>query len=59
MRALPVREVEAAAKALREYDMKGRITRPWEDLPRYAAAKWRVRAVIALRAAYESREDVP
>ncbi len=43
--------IEAAAKALREHDMKGRITRPWEQLPNSDAKKWRVKASIALWAA--------
>jgi hypothetical protein len=43
--------IDAAAKALREHDMKGRITRPWDQLPKSDAKKWREKASIALWAA--------
>jgi hypothetical protein len=44
-------QINAAAKALREHDMKGRITRSWETLPKSDSGKWRVKAFVALTAA--------
>jgi hypothetical protein len=44
-------QVDAAAKALREHDMKGRITRPWTALPKSDAKKWKLKAFVALTAA--------
>ena len=43
--------IDAGAKALREHEMKGRITRPWDQLPKSDAKKWRVKASIVLWAA--------
>jgi hypothetical protein len=42
--------IDLGAKALREYDMKGRITRSWEDLPSSDKRKWREKAACVLRA---------
>jgi hypothetical protein len=50
-------QIERAAKALREHDMKGRITRPWGDLPNYDAKKWRTKASIALWAALYGKSN--
>lgn len=45
------KKIDAGAKALREHDMKGRITRPWENLPKSDAKKWREKAYTVLLAA--------
>lgn len=45
------RAVEAAAKALRERDMAGRITVPWEKIPKGQKKKWIERGQAALTAA--------
>lgn len=47
-------QVDLGAKALRELDMRGRITRSWEDLPSYDKRKWREKARVVLRAALEN-----
>ena len=44
-------QIDAAAKALRDHDMKGRITRAWCDLPHYDKKKWWKKAELALEAA--------
>lgn len=44
-------QIERAARALREHDMQGRITRKWRELPNADAKKWRMKASIALWAA--------
>jgi hypothetical protein len=44
-------QVDLGAKALREFDMHGRITRSWEDLPSSDKRKWREKARVVLRAA--------
>ncbi len=43
--------IDAAAKALREHDMAGRITRKWADLPNSDKRKWAEKAIVALNAA--------
>ena len=50
-RAPKDREVEAGAKALREHQMKGRITREWEKLPNSDRKKWLEHSRIVLTAA--------
>lgn len=42
--------IEAAAQALREHDMKGRITLPWEKVPKSQRRKWLEKASVALTA---------
>lgn len=43
--------LDAAAKALREYEMAGKITREWADIPKSQKRKWWAKAKIALDAA--------
>ncbi len=43
--------IDAAAKALREHDMAGRITRQWADVPNSDKRKWVEKAIVALNAA--------
>ena len=45
-------EIDRGAKALRERQMAGRITRPWEIVPKSEQKKWREHAETVLRAAY-------
>ncbi len=49
-------QVDLGAKALRELDMRGRITRSWEDLPNYDKRKWREKAHVVLKAALNRSE---
>lgn len=44
-------EIEAGAKALRERQMAGKITRPWETLPKGDKLKWQLHSETVLRAA--------
>lgn len=44
-------QIEAGGKALRQYDMAARITRPWEELPHSQKKKWRIKAIVVLQAA--------
>lgn len=44
------RAIEAAAEALRERDMAGRITMPWSSIPKSQRKKWIERAGTALTA---------
>jgi hypothetical protein len=44
-------EVVAGAKALRDRQMKGRLTRAWEDLPQSDKRKWLGHSEAVLRAA--------
>lgn len=48
---LSPRAIEAAARALRERDMSGRITVPWEKMPKGQRKKWIERGEAALTAA--------
>ena len=41
-------QIDAGAKALREHDMKGRITRPWDQVPKSDKKKWREKASVVL-----------
>ncbi len=43
--------IDAGAQALRERNMKGRITRPWDALPKSAKKKWIEQASTVLIAA--------
>jgi hypothetical protein len=44
-------QVVAGAKALRERQMAGRITRAWEDVPKYEQRKWVMHSEAVLIAA--------
>lgn len=44
-------EIDAGAKALREHQMSGLITRSWSDLPKSNKKKWIEASRIVLRAA--------
>lgn len=46
--------INAAAHALREHDMQGRITRKWEAMSNRDKKKWLVKARLALEAALDS-----
>lgn len=48
-------EVNAGAKALRERQMEGRITRAWETVPLREQRKWREHARAVLEAALAAR----
>jgi hypothetical protein len=43
--------IDAGGKVLREHDMAGRITRPWDDLPNSDKRKWLTKARLVLEAA--------
>jgi hypothetical protein len=45
-------QIDAGAKALRDRQMAGRITRPWDDLPNTDKRKWRDHARCVLTAAF-------
>jgi sensor domain CHASE-containing protein len=47
-------EIDRGAKALRERQMAGRITRAWDTVPKSEQKKWRGHAEAVLRAAYGS-----
>lgn len=47
---LSPRAIEAAAEALRERDMAGRITIPWSSIPKSQRKKWIERAETAITA---------
>ncbi len=47
-------EIDRGAKALRERQMAGRITRPWDTVPKSEQKKWREHAEAVLRAALRS-----
>jgi hypothetical protein len=47
-------EIDRGAKALRERQMAGRITRAWDAVPKSEQKKWRGHAEVVLRAAYGS-----
>lgn len=47
---LTVEQIDAGGKALRERQMKGRITVRWENLPKSAKKKWLEHAAAVLRA---------
>lgn len=47
-------EIDRGAKALREHQMAGRITRAWETVPKSDQKKWRDHARVVLLAAYQS-----
>lgn len=47
-------QIDRGARALRELQMKGRITRPWVELPKSDSKKWRIAAEAVLRAALQS-----
>lgn len=47
-------EINKGAKALRERQMSGRITRKWEDVPTSEQKKWREHASAVLKAALSS-----
>lgn len=44
-------EIDRGAKALRERQMAGRITRAWDTVPKSEQRKWREHAEAVLRAA--------
>lgn len=44
-------EIDAGAQALRDRQMAGRITRPWEKVPKSERRKWRDHACVVLAAA--------
>lgn len=44
-------QIDAGAEALRQRQMSGRITRPWDELPNSDKRKWREHAEAVLRAA--------
>lgn len=46
--------IEAAAKALREHEMKGRITVPWDRVPKSQKAKWLEKASIVAAALHRT-----
>jgi len=48
-------QIDAGAKALRERQMAGRITRPWETVPKSEQKKWRGHAEAVLKAAFAPR----
>lgn len=52
-------EIDAGAAALRERMQSGRITRPWDALPKSDKRKWRDYAAVVLTAAraLQRRED--
>jgi len=52
-------EIDAAAKALREHSMSGRITVPWDKVPKSQRKKWLSAATIVLRAAMIAAGDAP
>lgn len=43
--------LDAGAKALREFEMSGKITRNWDDIPNAQKRKWWAKAQIVLDAA--------
>lgn len=47
-------EIDRGAKALRERQMTGRITRSWDTVPKSEQKKWREHAETVLKAAYRS-----
>ena len=49
-------EIEAGARALRDRQMVGRITRSWQSLPRSDKRKWRDHAACVLTAAYTAKQ---
>lgn len=44
-------QLDAGAKALREFEMAGKITRPWADIPKAQKRKWWAKSQIVLSAA--------
>lgn len=52
-RAPTKQQIDAGAKALREKQMAGRITRPWGELPNSDKKKWLSQAECVLLAASE------
>jgi hypothetical protein len=44
-------KLDAGAKALREFEMAGKITRDWADIPKAQKRKWWAKAQIVLDAA--------
>lgn len=44
-------QLDAGAKALREYEMEGKITRDWADIPKAQKRKWWAKSAIVLAAA--------
>jgi hypothetical protein len=49
-------QIDRGAQALRELQMKGRITRLWAALPKSDSKKWRVAAEAVLRAALQEAD---
>lgn len=47
--------LDAGAKALREYEMAGKITREWADIPNPQKRKWWAKAQIVLDAAAKAQ----
>ena len=50
---ITAQQIDAGAKALRELQMKGRITRAWEKLPKSDKKKWILAAKTVLEAAQQ------
>lgn len=50
------RQIDAGAEALRQHEQGGRILRPWADLPNSDKKKWRLKAQLVLRSAFDQTE---
>ena len=50
------RQIDAGAEALRQHCQGGRILRPWDALPNGDKKKWRVKAQLVLRSAFDQTE---
>jgi hypothetical protein len=48
--------VDAGARALRDHEMSGRITRDWDKLPDYDKKKWRIKSALVLIAALGEKQ---
>lgn len=55
-KAMTPEQIEAAAKALREYQMQGRITVEWDRVPKGQRKKWIDLASVAINAALDKAE---
>ncbi len=56
---LDAARLDAGAKALRELDMAGKLTVPWDRVPKAKKRKWWAKASVVLEAAKAVVEPIP